>query len=71
MNAEAGLRSIAIHGELQALMLAVGGWSEADVDDYEPLTPKQLRAILCLLEASSLEEGCKRAEREGDRLSLG
>ena len=31
------------------------------MNDYEALTPKQSRAIRCLLEAPSLQEGCKRA----------
>src|SRR5262249_45786992 len=31
------------------------------MNDHEALTPKQLRTIRCLLEAPSLEEGCKRA----------
>src|SRR5215510_4978885 len=31
------------------------------MNDHEELTPKQIRTILCLLEAPSLEEGCKRA----------
>jgi len=31
------------------------------MNDYEVLTPKRLRTIIYLLEASSLEEGCKRA----------
>src|SRR5262249_26430033 len=31
------------------------------MNDHEALTPKQLRTILCLLEARSFDEGCKRA----------
>src|SRR5262245_39008850 len=31
------------------------------MNEHEALTPKQVRTILCLLEARSFEEGCKRA----------
>src|SRR5262245_4617761 len=31
------------------------------MNEHEALTPKQLRTIVCLLEARSFEEGCKRA----------
>src|SRR5262249_24163773 len=45
-----------------ALLGRSGGLKEStDMNEHEALTPKQVRTILCLLEARSFEEGCKRA----------